>query len=85
MADEFEIDLVGLAKHVDAELGEQITALFHGKTMLATSVTMIGAIAFTCCQGTEQEANEFAESMIALLRGTIAANYSKKPEGAILQ
>lgn len=83
MADEF--DFVGLAKEADPQLCEDITSLFDGKTMLSTTVTLVGIIAFTACRGTEKDANEFAETMIELLRATIAANYSKKPEGTPLQ
>lgn len=85
MTESQEFDAIQLAAQADPELCEQITAMFDGKTMLSTTVTLVGIIAFTACQGPEKEANEFIETMIKLLRETVKAHYSKKPEGTLIQ
>lgn len=80
-----DFTILQLASQADPQLCEDITALFDNKTMLTTTVTLVGIIGFTACQGPEKEANEFIETMINLLRETVKAHYSKKPEGTLIQ
>lgn len=80
-----QFNLLELASQADPELCVEVTKLFEGKTMLSTTVTLVGIIAFTACQGPEKDCNEFLDTMINLLRETAKAHYSKKPEGTTLQ